>query len=244
MTNRVSATLVLMLTCYLAEVSFGLPAEVQGTSQVRTPIQSPAEKDILQLAGEEVPPGVVSVEGRTILTVYEPIGTLNPQQRAGAIAERIVSFAASGGSPGAVRLKSREAWTEIFVDNVLMMAVTDADARIAGKEREQLAAEYAEKIRIAIHNYRHDHSWKFVVSGILKTGLTTLILVILLWLIRQLRTFARARLQSYIVASRRPEPKTARHVAVVYLGPTALALGGITRWVVILVLLQAYLAVT
>ena len=221
-----------------------LPAGAQQKAPQQTTTQSQSTSNNIESLEEGITPGVVVIEGRTILTVYEPVGNLKPEERANGIETRLISFAAKGGSPDAIRLQPHDAWTEIFLDNVLIMAVTDADAKMAGKSRARLAAEYAENIRIAIHNYRRDHSWRFILRGLLDTGLTTLVLVIVLWLIRRIRIALRARVQARIYMTARLETKSAWHVSVAYLGPTALAVGGIIRWVFILALFQAYLTVT
>lgn len=235
---------VLMLIWCLPELSFGVSAARQEELREKATIQSQSTDNTVERPDEADSPGVVDIEGRPVLTVYEAVGTLSPKQRASLIEGRILSFAAKGGSPDAIRFQSHDGWTEIFVDNVLMMAVTDADARMAGKPREQLAAQDAESLRKAIHNYRQDHSWRFILKGLLYTGLSTLILGILLWLINLTRIAASRRVKTYIYTSARLTTKSALHVSVAYLGPLTLALGGVARWVLILGLFQAYLAVT
>ena len=244
MNKRIIAGIVAMLVLYLPQVSFGLPADAQENPHAKTNVQNQPENPILEIPEKAVSPGVVVIEGRSVLTVYESVGTLTPEQRANAIAARIVSFAAGGGSPDPVRLQTHDAWTEIFVGNTFIMAVTDADARMAGKPRDQLATEYVEKVRTAIHYYRRDHSWRFILRGLLNTGICTLVLIVVLGLIRRARFVVRSRIQSHIYASAHVETKTAWHMFVAYLGPIALALGGAFRWLLILALFQAYLTIT
>jgi hypothetical protein len=135
--KTISVCLGLLVWCLPLFVC--LPTAAEQASSARLPQSKPAG-----VASEEpeevISPGVVVIEGRTILTVYESVGTFTAEQRASGIVTRIISFAAKGGSPDAIRLQSHDAWTEIFLDNVYMMAVTDADARMAGKAREQLLA--------------------------------------------------------------------------------------------------------
>ena len=123
-------------------------------------------------------PGQVVIEGRPILTVYETVGGLTPQDRASGIEKRILAVAQeSGSSPESIRVESRSTWTEIFSDKQLLLAVTDVDAKMAGKPRPQLTSEYAENIRQAIRNYHEEHSWRIIFSGVVKTLLATLALV-------------------------------------------------------------------
>src|SRR5438270_12078798 len=101
-----------------------------------------------ELNDEATAPSEVIVEGRRILTVYQPIGTYTPKDRAERIAERIVVVARDGKvSPDSIGVQPREAWTEITANDKVLMAVTDVDAKMAKKTRDQLAAEDAESIR-------------------------------------------------------------------------------------------------
>jgi len=194
---------------------------------------------------EEIEPGRVQIDGRLILTVYEPIASLTVKERAEGIAMRIIAIARDTNiAPEAVRLQSREAWTEILAANNVIMAVTDADARSAGKTREDLAQSDAEGIRHAIQTYREEHSWRMILRAIIKTAVVTVILFVLLWLVRRLRLFARGRIQKQIAASAMAKKKSAWHVSVGYLGPMVLAIGTFFRWILILGLLETYVTVT
>jgi len=190
-------------------------------------------------------PGQVVIEGRPILTVYETVGGLTAQDRASGIEKRILAVAQeSGSSPESIRVENRSTWTEIFSDKQLLLAVTDVDAKMAGKPRPQLATEYAEDIRQAIRNYHEEHSWQIIFSGVVKTLLATLALVPLFWLVRRIRFAFRDRIEKQIQTSARVEQKSAWHISVAYLGPISLALGAILRWLFILAFVEAYLTVT
>jgi small-conductance mechanosensitive channel len=190
------------------------------------------------------PTGLVEIEGHPILTVYDTLGTHTPEQRAADIEKRIISVAREGSfSPDSVSVLQRESYSWIVVGNHTILAVTDEDARMAGKPRSKLTAEYANNISEVIRDYRREHSWRIILRGVLKTTLATAVLVALLWLIGWMRRVVRDRIQRQIRTSASLAKKSAWHVSVAYLGPITLALGAILRWVVILVLFQAYLTV-
>ena len=194
---------------------------------------------------ELTPPGQVEIEGRPVLNVYEPVAGLTPEERAQAIAGRILSFARDASlSPESIRLQTRDAWTEILAGDTMIMAVTDADAKAAGKARQQLAFEDAESIRRTVQIYREEHSWRMIFRAILKTALATLVMVALLWLLHRLRLVVRTQIEWRVKTSERTAKKSAWHAAVAYLGPIVLALGTLLRWVFILALLETYLTVT
>jgi small-conductance mechanosensitive channel len=143
-----------------------------------------------------------------------------------------------------VRIQPREAWTEILADNIVIMAVTDADARAAGKSRQLLALEDAESIRRTIQTYRQEHSWRMILRAILKTALVVLVLLIALWFVRRCRLFFRVRIEERIQKSARLKEDSAWHHSIGYIGPTMLAIGTFLRWLLILGLFEATLTIT
>jgi small-conductance mechanosensitive channel len=221
-----------------------VPGIAQQPSHAEPLSPPPASSDQALLAEEIAQPGQVVIEGRPVLTVYESVATLTPEERARGIESRIVSIARnSGESPDAIRLAPHDAWTEIVLGNTVILAVTDADAKAAGRPRQDLALRDMESIRQTIRNYRRDHSWRLILRGMLYTVLVTLVLLIGLWLVRRAQLVLRERIQRQIYTSAHLEKKSAWHVSVAYLGPIALALGAIVRWVLILGLVEAYLTV-
>jgi small-conductance mechanosensitive channel len=218
-------------------------AQLQATTQPTATSQSAGDQDNPEEAF--TPSGQVVIDGRPVLTVYEPVATLTPEARAQGIAGRIIALARDSHiSPEDVRLQPRDAWTEILAEHEVIMAVTDADAKAAGKSRQQLAAEDAVSIRRTIQTYRQEHTWRMILRAFLKTALGTLILLILLWLVRRLRLALRSRIERRIYISASLENKSAWHLSVGYLGPIILAIGAFLRWLVILGLVEAYLTVT
>jgi small-conductance mechanosensitive channel len=191
------------------------------------------------------PSGQVVIDGNPILTVYEPIGALTPEARAHAIEGRIIVLARDTSTPPeSVRLESRISWTEIFAEDTMIMAVTDADAKAAGKDRQLLAFEDAESIRHAVQTYRDEHSWRMILRAIFKTLVATAVLLVLLWLVRRVRLFFRERIERRIHDSALAQKKSPWHISVAYVGPMILSIGTLLRWLLILGLLEAYLTVS
>jgi small-conductance mechanosensitive channel len=218
-------------------------SQPQATTQPPAKNQSAGDQNTPE--AEVTRPGEVIIEGVPVLTVYEPVATLTPETRAQGIKKRITDLAKDSSiPPESIRLQPRDSWTEILADNMLIMAVTDADAKAAGKQRPLLALVYAENIRQAVRNYRQEHSWRMILRGILKTALATLVLLIALWLVRRLKIALRDRIERRIQISASLGKKSAWHVSVAYLGPIMLGLGALLRWLLILGLLEAYLTVT
>jgi len=243
MRKRIFSVCFALTACLLLQATY-LPPALAQPKQPQPATQNQPSGSEQEVADEEAtPPGQVEIEGRHVLTVHEPVGTLTPKERATAIERRIVFLAGGSASPDSIRLQPRDAWTEIILDNMVIMAVTDADAKAAGKKREQLAFEDEESIRQAIQNYRREHSWRLILRGILYALAATSILLFLLWLIRRVRFALRDRVERQIHSSAHLEKKSPWHLSVAYLGPIALAAGAFIRWILILGLIEIYLTV-
>ena len=194
---------------------------------------------------KSAPPAAVVVEGQPVLIVYESIMAQTPVDRARNIKTRIIG-AADDQTTSAEDLKidARDGWTEISVGHHVIMAVTNADAQAAGRERQQLAAEYAKGIERAIVNYRQGHSWPSIFRGLLMTALTTAVLIAVLWVFRRLRQFMGSRLERRIKTSQLSEERTAFHVSVAYFGPILMGAGSVFYWILFLAILEAYVSIT
>jgi hypothetical protein len=241
MKRQIVNVCILIIPCLLQSA---VPAAAQEQSPV-TSASNELSGDQNNPEEETAAPGQVVIDGQPVLRVYEPVGTLTLDGRAKGIAARVIALARDSSiSPESIRLQSRDSWTEIIAENTMILAVTDADAKAAGKKRQQLAVEDAESIRQVVRTYRQEHSWRMIVRAVLKTAVATLILVVLLWLVRRFRLSVRARIQRRIAITAAEEEKLAWHISFVYLGPMILAVGTFLRWVLILTLLETYLTVT
>ena len=215
--------------------------------------QAPSTGSTSQTAGptqelpEEIvaPPAVVTIEGRPLFSVYEPIGPLTPHERADRITQRILAVAEDqANSTIATHSEAHPGWTEIYIGKEIIMAVTDTDAQGAGNSRPQLAGEYAAAITRAIEIYRQEHSWQFIFRGVLKTALATSLFVGALWILQLIRSRVRDRIEKRIHARESLERKSFWILVLTYSGPTVLALGAIIRWLLILAIVETYLTVT
>ena len=232
---------VVLIIC-LPQTGCTLSAMDQQQSSTSTNNPSASEQDIPE---EVIPSGQVFVDGRPVLMVYEPVASLTPEARAQGIERRIVALARDTNIPAeSVRIQPRDAWTEILADNTVIMAVTDADAKGAGKSRQLLALEDAESIRRTIQTYRQEHSWRMILRAILKTAVVVLVLLVILWLVRWCRFFFRVRIKERIQKSAKLEEKPVWHLSIAYIGPMMLAVGTFLRWVLILGLFEATLTIS
>ena len=243
MKHRITSVSFGIAACFISLFCL-FPVNAQNKEPIRVSAQTqPANSAHDSPKEESTPAGQVVIEGHgPILTVYETVGGRSPQERASAIEQRIIGLAREGTS-ASVQLVPHQGWTEIVVGGRLVMAVTDADAKAAGKPRDQLAAEYADNIARTIPTYRQEHSWRMILRGVIKTLFATLILVVLLRFLRLVRAVLRGRIENRIRTSALLEQKSAWHLAIAYVGPVSLAFGAILHWLFVLSLLEAYLTI-
>src|SRR5215831_16266200 len=151
-----------------------------------------------QAVGLQPAPGNVEIDGQTILTVYQSVGSFTATDRAAKISERILAAAKRGADPKTVALTVRPVWTEISVEGNLLLAVTDEDAKNAAKPRAQLATEDAEIIRQVLLKYRQEHNWRAVFRGIIYSLIATLLLLPIAFVVRKFHLFIRGRLERWL----------------------------------------------
>src|SRR5690348_1688462 len=95
MTIRWVATVMLVLCCYTAVC----PAQKNASQSKAQPAIQNATENESAADVIDVDPGIVVIEGRPILRVYESIAGVSPQERADRIADRIVAVAKDPNTP-------------------------------------------------------------------------------------------------------------------------------------------------
>lgn len=173
-----SAVLFTALLAILLCVSFG---------HVETAAAKQAKKDKKESTGLESPkadnkkPVEVPVvfNGKTLFQLRARILSFSPEERARLVEERLRKLAKSvfveTGSIAAIDL---ETTSEITAGDLVIMAVTDEDAKASGKKRLDLANEYVKTIKDAIDEQRQEYSIKTLSTGLLMAlGLTVLFIL-------------------------------------------------------------------
>lgn len=93
----------------------------------------------------------VVFSGATLFAVYDKVGSFSPQERAMAIAERLSRLALDPLiRPDTIAVMEGERTSEIVSGEMVIIAVTDGDARAIGRSRQEVAQEYALTIRHAL----------------------------------------------------------------------------------------------
>lgn len=138
-----------------------------------------------------------------LFDVHEPIGAFGTRARANAIEQRVMRVA-SGPTDvlNRVRVEEHSNAADLYAGDVLICTVTDADAQPVGRTHEQLAADYATRLRTALSLEFQERSLSSLIRSSLVTLAATVILFALLISVRRLYVRMRAKLAESAFKSR------------------------------------------
>ena len=203
---------------------------------------APATPDAVAIENVGAP---VEIDGQPVFIIYAPVGSFTARERAEAIQERIIALCNRRGvGIESIHAEDRITWTVIVAGNDRIMGITEADARAAERPRAELATEYTEIIRMVVTQYREDHSWRRLSRGALYAFLTTIGAAGLLLACFISRRRVRSRVERWVAS------REARHPLLSassrfrrYLGPPFTLIFRTLFWILVLGLVQTYVAV-
>jgi small-conductance mechanosensitive channel len=139
MKSRCAYGMILLLFCFMAATYATASAQQHTPSQLQqAPPAQPASAPIL-------------FSDKTLFTVHDKVGSFGPQERALAIAERLARLAKDPSTRlDQIAISEGEQTSEIVSGEMIILAVTDGDARPSGRSRQEVAREYAALIRDAL----------------------------------------------------------------------------------------------
>jgi len=160
----------------LAAVAFSTLAPVRGAG---APADSTSHPDSTRPAQTAAPAPVVFGHD-TLFTIQTRLGPFSPADRARSVQERMARFA---DDPlvkfDSVAVYASETSSDLIAGNVLLLSVTDADARAAGQARQALAQARARAIAQAMRSESFWASAKIIVLGALLAFLATGVLFLI-----------------------------------------------------------------
>jgi small-conductance mechanosensitive channel len=139
----------------------------------------------------ELPPGFtvekqgvpVELEGKTLFLVRINFKTDTASQIAYKLTERIKKLAQDPTfNAQSITVRDTPLGSDIMAGDQVIVPIWAFAAKVEGRPHEELARDYAEKIRQAIVTYQQEHSLQALVFAALKT-LAALIIIILLFLV-------------------------------------------------------------
>ncbi len=147
---------------------------------------------------EKGPPpsgAAVTLHGKEIFRISEPLGAFSAAERASAISERlrVLSESLDDSLPPIVA-EELDGITIISCGPTRILTVTDADARAVGTERLAYTAQLVELLGTILHEEQKQFTWRALLQGLALAILATLALYFffrltrraLRWLIRLL----------------------------------------------------------
>jgi len=186
----------------------------------------------------------VVLDGRTVTVVYVAKDSMSAADRAKAIAKRLEEVAEDRSVPPDT-IKSEELSGHgivVFARNTVLMAVSDADAAAAHLSKPELAAQIVASMRDAVIQYRQDWSVKNVVKYILYALAATAVLVALLFGLASLHRITRRHLLAWTKALRLKNRAFSAVITTRRVAAVLLTAQGALRWLVVVLLLQAYVS--
>ncbi len=175
----------------LCLLGFGSPAAALGRLQdtPTPPAEATPPSDATPVAEQGVP---VVVNGRELFRLQTRVGSLTPTERAAAVAEHIGRLA-NNPFVGAVTL------TVVDLDNStdvvassegggdqVVVTVSEADAAAVGRDRRELAQEWASIIQTAVAEGHSSVNAQSLTIGLGVSLLILLLLVLIIWAIDRL----------------------------------------------------------
>jgi small-conductance mechanosensitive channel len=144
----------------------------------------------------------VKLGDQVLFYLKEEVKGYSPEERARTISERIEKIADDPAIPvkDVTTFDFRQPITVVSAGDKLLFPIFDQDAQAAGRTREQLAKEYAEKLRTAVQKYRKDRSRKNILYGGLYTVIATVVFIAVLILLKKLGTKIDQRITSRLGA--------------------------------------------
>jgi small-conductance mechanosensitive channel len=187
------------------------------------------------------PGGPVELEGKVLFYLRVNTKFDTAQKRAQILSESILKLAKDPlFSPKSITVRDSELSSDIMAGDKVIYPLWEFEARVVGKPANELARDYADKMRQAIAAYQKEHSLRNLITGIVKTVLALFALIILVFLVnRGLRRLDRAIVASERIGSVKLgefEFFTANRIKAVITSGVKMV-----RLLIILVLLYAYL---
>src|SRR5271166_5730285 len=134
----------------------------------------------------QVLPVPVVVDGKTLFELHALASSVTLQDRAAAIAKHIVGISERPRSEiqNDIHVTDEDGLSFILFGDMLVMTITDHEAKLVGKPRETLASQYTTIIREAALTRNAEYSKAALRAGLWRAGGATLLFITVLWGIR------------------------------------------------------------
>ena len=148
-----------------------------GWSFLLVPAQAQVQRPAVPPAG----PATVLLDGKPVLEIKTGLHSFSSSDRAAAISRKLDELAKDPSfQPSLLTSTEGDSSTDLTVQGVILMSVTDQDAKKEKLGRKELAENDGRLLRQALEEYRNRYGLKSLLWGGGKTLLATLVLFLLL----------------------------------------------------------------
>ena len=140
----------------------------------------------------------VSINDKVLFYVQSKILSITPENRAEIIAKRIEKLSKDPlFDINSITVADTETSTDITAGDLIIMTVTEDDAKAAGTNRLELAHKHAATISSAIDLQRREYSLKAVLFGVLFAVISTAVFVLLMVFMKKMFLRAYEKIYSW-----------------------------------------------
>ncbi len=126
----------------------------------------------------------VVLDNQPILIIQAPAGLFSPQNRAETVTQRLATLIRDPNFTSEdLELREVDGVYGIFVNDRVLMTITEVDAKTARKDVAVLAREFLETLQGAIQTYREQRTASYIGRGLVLSFVFTLVAVACLRLI-------------------------------------------------------------
>ncbi len=123
----------------------------------------------------------VRLGNQTIFTLQDQSSSSSLEFRAQRVSNRIATLARDQNIPlDALSVREVEGNTLIYAEDMLLVTITGADARAAGKSQQILSQEYLQAIQQSVEQYRKENSALYLTQAAIAAALGGLALIVAL----------------------------------------------------------------
>ena len=145
-----------------------------------------------------VPPATVRFRGMDLFVVRDVLGPRFPADRALAIEKRIDALADGAGSAvGKIEIQDRQVTTDVISGETVLFTITDGDAQVTGRSRQQLAADHTRILKHRLAEDFQERSLGGVANAAMYSAAALVALIILFFVINILTRKLTLRIQSW-----------------------------------------------
>jgi small-conductance mechanosensitive channel len=185
----------------------------------------------------------VRFRGQVLFEIRSAIDTLPPDLRAAAIERRVAAIAAGPSQVlRAIHVVDRAQTSDVVADDRFVLSVTDGDAGPTGRTRQQLAADYANRLTVALEREFGGRSLRGIAVGLALTVIATVLLILIVRLFNRFVPSVERRIASLEgTVIRGVRLQRVELISAARLAEAAVRAVQLARWLVLLVLAAIYM---